>query len=198
MKALFSILFIFAFGYTQAQVVYVKSASTAGGARTVCYPNGSIIVGNTTANTTTAASLLVSQDTLAASEVKVGSSYHFELLCTITTPTVSIPTVTFTLSLGTSTVNFTNGLGLLGGFTNLPFRIMGEVAVKGATAEIVNVYISQNNGQAIQLTQSNMTPLSTFTNNMSIQQFFNIKMLWGGFSLGTANITPIRFTRWIE
>lgn len=156
----------------------------------------SVVPGITITNTNlTETSLMSSTEVIPANTLVPYRPYRFMMLCRINTPLVSIPTLTIKVKLGTQILTLVNGVSLAGSQTNQPFIIEGYILPTSATTQISYVRIDQNPGTALTLTNGNTTLLGNWTANLAVDNTFDITATWGGFTLGTANLTSIWFYR---
>lgn len=148
-----------------------------------------------TNTSTTQINLLTSPDVVLANTLVPFRPYKFMLLCRITTPLVSIPTLTIRVKFGAQELVLVNGVSLAGSQTAQPFIIEGYILPTSTTTQIAYVRIDQNPGTALTLTNGNTTLLGNWTANLAINNDFQVTAQWGGFTLGTATLQSLWFYR---
>lgn len=170
-------------GYAQMRTVNPT------GANLVMAPNVTLLN-----NSTTETNLLIAPDTLKANTL-VAKPYRFILLCQITTPAISIPTLTIRVKLGAQVLTLFNNISLLGSQTTQPFVIEGFVFPIGTNNQIVWCRINQTPGTTLSISSGNTSLTTNWTANLATQNLFNITAQWGGITLGTAVLTSSVFYR---
>lgn len=146
-------------------------------------------------NSTTETALLTVPDTVKANTL-VGKPYKFMLLCKITTPAVSIPTLTIRIKFGSQVLTLFNGISLLGSQTTQPFVVEGYIFPITNSTQLVWARINQTPGTALTLNSTNTSLTSDWTAALTSQNLFNITAQWGGFTLGTAVLQSNVFYRY--
>lgn len=146
-------------------------------------------------NNTTETSLMTVPDTIKANTLS-GKPYKFMMLCKITTPAVSIPTLTIRIKFGSQTLTLLNNISLLGSQSTQPFIIEGFVFPITSTTQLIWAKINQTPGTALTLNSTNTALVSDWTANLSSQNLFNITAQWGGVTLGTAVLQSNVFYRY--
>jgi len=125
---------------------------------------------------------------------KMGNSkiLKFELTCQLTTPALSIPTLTLKLRFGTFTLTLATSATISASLTEKPLLIEGKIMNLTTGTQYIVVKIFNNTsgvnilsglGRAIVVLDSNCSIDTT------VDQVFNITSQFGGLS-GTASITP--------
>lgn len=152
---------------------------------------GITLINNSTAET----SLLTVPDTIKANTL-TGKPYKFMLLCKITTPAVSIPTLTIRIKFGSQVLNLFNGISLLGSQTTQPFIVEGYIFPITNSTQLVWARINQTPGTALTLNSTNTSLTSDWTASLTSQNLFNITAQWGGFTLGNAVLQSNVFYRY--
>ena len=174
---------------------YIKSFNSTG-QKIVRYPE--LTVTNTLGNSGVEKSLLPNPDTIFASSVNIGSRYSFSLQLNVTSPLLSVGTLTLKVKLGGSTLTLANGVAIAGLGATTPIYIEGEVEIKGMQSQIVNARILQMNGVAIPVGGSSITPQADWTNDMTQVQYFDITATFTGVTLGTTSYKSRIFRRILE
>lgn len=146
-------------------------------------------------NSTETSLLGVVKDTIRANTLIPFRPYRFEMACIVTTPAVSLPTLSIKVKLGSTTVAMISATSVLGGLTNAGIRIRGIILSTGMSSQIVLTEIIQPNGGVITVGNSNATFYSETAVNMSSNQTLDITGQWGGVFLGTASIKSVYYYR---
>lgn len=125
---------------------------------------------------------------------KMGDSkiLKFELTCAITTPTLSIPTLTLKLRFGTFTMNITTTVTINASLTEKPILIEGKIMNITSSSQYIVVKVF-NNSSGVNILSglgSGLTVVdSTSAIDTNSDQVFSITSQFGGLS-GTTSITP--------
>lgn len=146
-------------------------------------------------NNLTETSILTLPDTVKANTLSA-RPYKFMLFCRLTTPSISIPTLTVRIKLGNQTLTLFNAISLLGNQTTQPFIIEGYILPITTTTQLIWAKINQSPGTALTISSANTSLMSNWTADLTTQNLFNITAQWGGFSLGTAVLESAAFYRY--
>jgi len=148
-------------------------------------------------NTGTETSLMGAvKDTIQANTLVPFRPYRFELNCILTTPALSLPTLTLRVKMGSNTIAMVNATTISAGQTNAGVRIRGTIIATSMTTQIALTEIIQPNGNVIPLTNSNANFYTSLTTDMTVPQTLDITAQWGGLIvLGTASIKSVTFYR---
>lgn len=96
-----------------------------------------VMLSNVTTETT-----LFSQ-TIPAGKMGAVKRQKFKAFCTLTTPLLSLPSLTIKIRFGSSIMTVTSGLGLGASLTSEPFMITGEIINKSVNSQVVWARIEQ-------------------------------------------------------
>lgn len=144
---------------------------------------------------TTETNLISGGDVILANTLVTNRNYHFRLLCRITTPALSIPTITVKVKLGASSISLTTNAGISAGLTNQPFTIEGDILADGVNTQIIHAWITQNVTSVFSLNTGNTAMVTNWAEDMTTDKTFNISVTWGGITVGTTSLTPLWFRR---
>lgn len=148
-------------------------------------------------NTGTETSLIGAvKDTIQANTLVPYRPYRFELNCILTTPALSLPTLTLKVKLGTNVIAMVSATTVSAGQTNAGVRIRGTLLATSMGTQVALTEIIQPNGNVIPLTNSNSNFYTQLTTDMTVPQTVDITAQWGGLIvLGTASIKSVSFYR---
>lgn len=153
-----------------------------------------VSVTNTSA---TATSLLgaTRRDTISANTLyNPTRPYHFTMWCTLSTPTLSIPTLTISIKVGTATLNVMSGVGLVGGLANTPFIIDFWLFPANSTTQYAFASITQTNGTVATLNLGTSDQYAQWSLDPTQLQVVDITAQFGGATiLGNAILTSRSF-----
>lgn len=148
-------------------------------------------------NTGTETSLIGAvKDTIQANTLVPYRPYRFELNCILTTPALSLPTLTLKVKLGSNVIAMVTATTVSAGQTNAGVRIRGTLLATSTGTQVALTEIIQPNGNVIPLTNSNSNFYTQLTTDMTVPQTLDITAQWGGLIvLGTASIKSVNFYR---
>jgi len=146
--------------------------------------------GSAITNTTAETSLISA--TLPAGIMGLARALEFVCVATITTPLVSIPTLTIRVKFGGSTLTVAAGLSLVASLTNAPILLSGSIANIDATnVQYVYCEVRQSGGlvsQPISIANGSFIQQAAFAEDTTAAVTFSITAQFGGLS-ATTNLT---------
>lgn len=137
------------------------------------------------------------RDTVKANTfINPSRPYRFRLLCTITTPLLSIPTLTIGIKFGSATLNVMSGTGLIGSLNTVPFVIEGIIYPITPTSQYVYATVTQTNGTVANLSLTNSEQFAIWSLSTTSDLLFDITATYGGLTvLGNTQLTSRVFER---
>jgi len=109
---------------------------------------------------------------------------RFNILCALTSPMLSVPTITVKVKLGSSVINIMQGLTLATGQNNAPFLIEGVIANSNDPA-IQTVFTKLTQATTAILSSQPMA-YADWTVDTTVDQLFAITAQFGGISVATS------------
>lgn len=151
---------------------------------------------SSTAGTTVLTSSLTSNpETTIFSEVipgtKMGTNKtsRLEMLVTLTSQALSLPSLTFKVKLGSSSLTLFSGVSLLASQTNTPFVIKVKIRNKNAAnSQIVFAEICQSDTNSPLAIMSSMTKFAIWSEDTTVDKTLSVTAQFGGLS-ANASIT---------
>lgn len=152
----------------------------------------------TVSNTSAAATSLLGntkRDTIAAATLyNPTRPYHFTMWCTLTTPTLSIPTLTISIKVGNATLNVMSGVGLVGGLANTPFVIDFWLFPANSTTQYAFASVTQTGGTVANLNLGTSEQYAQWSLDPSQALVVDVQGTFGGATiLGNATLTSRAF-----
>lgn len=148
--------------------------------------------GNTINNSTTEVTLF--STTIKAGQMGTNKIARFEITCHVTTPTLSIPTLTIKLKLGTAVLTIASS-ALSANISDKPVIITGKVANINATnAQYVSVRLDNSSaGNLIfsTLGASSIVSDATWAVDTTVDQTLSVTGQFGGLSSTTSIVTKL-------
>ena len=146
-----------------------------------------------TTGSTLVSSLTTNPETDIFSQLIEGGKFgtnkelNFRLLCNLTTGGVSLPTLTFKLKLGSSSLTLLSATALALSQTNKPFIIEGCIAAKdGQSAQRVWGQITQDGNNAPMVLNGGAITLASaaWTEDTSVDKTMSVSAQFAGLSSG--------------
>jgi hypothetical protein len=134
------------------------------------------------------------KDTIKANTLIPNRPYRFELYAIVTTPAISLPTLSLKVKLGGNTVAMISATSVAGGLTNAGIRIRGIIVATSVNTQLVLTEILQPNGGILAVGNSNANFYSSLTTDMTVPQVLDITAQWGGLT-GVATIKSVLYLR---
>jgi len=148
--------------------------------------------GSTVTNTTAETNLFT--QVIPAGKMGAVKELSFELLCMLTTPLLSLPTLTLRLKYGASVLTVSSGTALAVSQTNEPFILKGKIVNKSVNSQVVYARIEQSTASApLVLGVSSSFKAAKWAIDTSADQTFSLtsqfSLLSGTTSISVENVT---------
>jgi len=147
--------------------------------------------GNTLTNSTVETSLF--SYVIPAGKMGTSKILKFEIICHITTPALSIPSLTIKIKLGAAVLTIVSTATLGAAIADKPIKIEGTIANLSATnAQFVYAQLTSASGSGLifsLLSASTVVTDAAWTVDTTLDQTFAVTGQFGGLS-GTTSITP--------
>lgn len=149
--------------------------------------SAAVAVSNTTSETT------IFSQVVPGGKMGAIKRLRFSAFCMITTPALSLPSLTVRLKFGGSTITVANGISLAINLNNEPFMIRGEIINKSATSQIAWARIEQGaNSLPLLLGIASSFKGAKWTEDSSTDKTFSLtaqfSLLSGGTSLSAEHV----------
>lgn len=139
----------------------------------------------TLSNSTTETTLF--SQVIPAGSMGINKKLNLEALCTLTTPVVSIPTLTIRLKLGSAVLTVVSAVGLAVSQTNAPVVIEAKIRNKEASnAQILYAKVTQAGTSLPLLIENSKAVFASWTVDTSVNQTLSITAQFGGLSAATS------------
>ncbi len=145
----------------------------------------STLATNQTVSNTTSETTVFSQ-VIPAGKMGTSKKLSLDLLSTLTTPAISIPTITVRIKLGSSTLVVVNAIGLAISQTNSPFTIAGVIRNRDASnVQIAYAHITQSASNLPMLLANSSAVYADWAVDTTVDQTLSVTVQFGGLSAGT-------------
>lgn len=159
--------------------------------------NGAFIVDDskvTFTNSTTAEQVLF-RDTIPAGKLTVNREYVFTAKLYITVPALSIPSVTFRVTIAGQVLTFVSSAGMITGATGAPITITGYIVKTTAGTTYLEFSLNQPGSAVLSFTSSAVNESADLTIDNSVDVPLTVGFAFSGFTTGTTQLVKKRLKR---
>lgn len=124
-------------------------------------------------------------EVIPAKKMGTGKKLRLEMLFTLSTAAISLPTLTVKIKLGSQTLTIANGLGLTASQTNAPFTVDARIRNKDdAGQQMAYARMAQNGNNLTLLIANSQAVYADMTVDTTQDQNLQVTAQFGGLSSG--------------